>query len=317
MRHVILLILLMKALPGALAVLRYGQAELPARSTMPAKDARPNSSTQPPAGTPAPRLRGRQTTVYGPETCGFYNVPDQSQLWYLSCGEVCNTYSPEKYFGCHKITACQDGAAAGNTDASTSDMTDSTGWGPYCVTFFKHNGDLGRLTLYGCYQSEYKGNTVFTMAPEKANQVPATTTTTSPETSSSSSSSAPSIPPSTMPASTSPSAVNERPSPDSSTGAIVGGAVGGVAVVAIAVCFVVWITFRRRMESRSRERSPSEDQREASHAELPGQPKYAEIQGKDEHYKYQPVPVGSPTGVVHEVPGSEVKVDRSNAVELN
>lgn len=79
MRYLTLLILLMKALPGPFEA-RGRDQHLPAQSTsMPAKDARPDGGILAPAGTPAPRLRARQTDVYGPETCGFYNVPGHSR----------------------------------------------------------------------------------------------------------------------------------------------------------------------------------------------------------------------------------------------
>ncbi|KAF6832051.1 hypothetical protein CMUS01_07082 [Colletotrichum musicola] len=93
------------------------------------------------------------------------------------------------------------------------------------------------------------------------------------------------------------------------TGAIVGGVVGGLAVVAIAVCVVVWMFLRRRREAKHA-RTPAAEMEATQKMAGP----YAEEESRDD--KSRAVLAEAPANEVHEAPGDNALGTPGNAAEL-
>ncbi|KAF3798507.1 hypothetical protein GCG54_00013248 [Colletotrichum gloeosporioides] len=164
----------------------------------------------------------------------------------------------------------EGGSNAGSTIRTPSattdggmDLTDTTsGWLPSCVDYVKKTTSEKYLTRKGCYKDYWAINGTFARQVFLVNDpsdIVRPSTTSSSSTGSDSSSS-------TATTSTSTPATTSSASDQSNTniGAIVGGAIGGVAVIALAVCVIVWLVLRRRKSAHKDDPSPMSDHPETS-----------------------------------------------------
>ncbi|KAF4892739.1 hypothetical protein CGCFRS4_v007426 [Colletotrichum fructicola] len=139
----------------------------------------------------------------------------------------------------------------------------TSGFRPLCVDYVRKNGvGVNFETRKDCFHTDLAVNgefssTVF-LVRNPTEIVRSSTTSTSSIASSSSSF--------TATTSTSTAATTSSASEQSHTniGAIVGGAIGGVAVIALAVCVIVWLVLRRRKGAHKDDPSPTSDHPETS-----------------------------------------------------
>ncbi|GKT53803.1 hypothetical protein ColTof4_05964 [Colletotrichum tofieldiae] len=221
-------------------------------------------------------------------------------------------------------------------DASTKT---NSGWLPRCVTYYKDIRRNNWIWYLGCEQDRHSGTTDIVLVAETAETFGASQDVTSMSASETllistiSSVPSPSTPPETFSQDSSASSGLQddadispatQPNSSSSTPAIIGGVIGGVAVVMIGVCVVVWLLVRRKRASRAKEApmpspGPVQDAKttpypDAAAQQDPQQPHHA---GYEERYKYQSVSTASP--ISHEVyPASPrtTAVSRNSVVEL-
>ncbi|TDZ71804.1 hypothetical protein CTRI78_v001721 [Colletotrichum trifolii] len=224
-----------------------------------------------PAPTAAPQLR-RQISMLenksmGSNTCGFYTNPNDIRLNSRLCPDVASEcQGTGRYIGCDDVpaTTCLAGTAqecASGKKIGTGTIccrTSVSGMRPECQTFVRVEGDVMK-TLLTCREAGVNFSPTLTMyTAEHLVYQPAPETATETEVSSSpmaeSVSSAPaaptSSPPLVMVPTTSPvpepSSPNDHPA---QVGSIVGGVLGGMAILAVAGCIVVWLMVRRHGES--------------------------------------------------------------------
>ncbi|KZL74725.1 hypothetical protein CT0861_07965 [Colletotrichum tofieldiae] len=248
------------------AAVKIGRHDLPWPSqTLKARDEVGDWSIEP---TPPPNPRFAAIALKrqdGGPTCGYYEYNSEAFDCYTN--QACVTKG--SYFGCtagsQPYTACLDGF---NSICSQS----SQGLGtlcclplvfirvltchnnsnfntdfPLCVTAIKPitSNSVASITGFRCGNNRAKGSRLLL---ESKGQSTTTRTTTSPS-ASASDSSATTAPASTVeniPAETTTTNPSPAPSPATPVGAIVGGVIGGLAVVGLTVLGIVWIWLRNR-----------------------------------------------------------------------
>lgn len=115
-------------------------------------------------------------------------------------------------------------------------------------------------TRKGCYHTSLAVNGTFSrrvFLVENPTEIVRPSTTSSSSTGIDSSSS-------TATTSTAATASSASEQSHTNIGAIVGGAIGGVAVIALAVCVIVWLVLRRRKGAHKDDPSPTSDHPETS-----------------------------------------------------
>ncbi|CAI0648271.1 unnamed protein product [Colletotrichum noveboracense] len=213
----------------------------------------------PPPPTPAPNLELRAMSIrhhetLGSDTCGFFTVSHDHDLMTRVCDDIASDCSAwGSWLGCgyRPYTTCLGGAApecaAGKTiGGQTLCCTSASGWLPECQTFLRDDGGLGTKTVLGCRNDDVVWDAtvwLHTAAMEAlgSTEVPAATSVASSVVLSSaslilSSPTAPLAP-------TSEASSGSSPTP---VGPIVGGVLGGLDILAIAGCIVVWLIVQKK-----------------------------------------------------------------------
>ncbi|KAK2732091.1 hypothetical protein CKAH01_02037 [Colletotrichum kahawae] len=253
----------------------------------------------PPAPTPAPDLELRAMSILhhetlGSDTCGFFTVSHDhgtaqhstfedeetnklahEDLMTRVCEDIASDCSAwGSWLGCgyRPYTTCLGGAApecaAGKTIGSqTLCCTSASGWLPECQTFLRDDGGLGIKTLLGCRNDDVVWDAtvwLHTAAMEAlgSTEVAATTSVAS------------SVVPSSISLILSSPTATSTHTPESSNagsptpvGPIVGGVLGGLAILAISGCIVVWIIVqKRRGTSRPFRRSTVVQELQGNHS---------------------------------------------------
>ncbi|KAF9875503.1 hypothetical protein CkaCkLH20_06884 [Colletotrichum karsti] len=272
----------------------------------------------PPATTPAPKLRSREDLSLqhheplGSNTCGFFTLGHDHALRTQMCEDIASECTAwQSWLGCgyRPHTTCLQGTApecrSGMTIGSeTLCCTSATGWLPECQTFLRDEGGLGTKTLLGCRNAAVSWDAtvwLHTSAEEAlGNTRAAPTTTSSPSTTS-----------------TAPTTSVAKLSNDGSSapvGPIVGGVLGGLAILAIAGCIVVWLIVQRR-RGASRPFRWSTAIQELHHGGPQTVYHEPQTEGFEKQSRSQPMSPVSPVRVVYKAPVGEKKpVQRVSAV---
>ncbi|KAF4923977.1 hypothetical protein CGCVW01_v004375 [Colletotrichum viniferum] len=224
--------------------------------------------------TPPPRLEARDSLTSRPTNfCGYYTLEEDKLIRTHQCppNEACKI--SDGFIGCNNIAysvcanareiqGCQSGKTVG---AGTLCCRETSGWVPACQTYVRDDAELGIKKMYGCRDVALAWDKTVTLhwATSLLVQIdsitlpaPFTTTTGSILAAGSSiearTSEAPAISsPITETAPTLPSAsessdTSNENSSSSQAGVIVGGVIGGIAIVGAISCFVLWLLVRRR-----------------------------------------------------------------------
>ncbi|OHE96084.1 hypothetical protein CORC01_08621 [Colletotrichum orchidophilum] len=308
---------------------------IPRQTLAPKHDSREAAPT--PTSAPEGKLELRAADLaartLGMNTCGIVTLP-----WYtypLACASTQPCQTASNYMLCGTVVSdrCYDGTAAVCKSSSIgpntrcwhvhdllhktnsmanirvhSTIMDGT-WLPKCVTYYKDIDRNNWIWYLGCQLELHSGLTSIVLVPETVedNFLDGSQTTLA-STDSTASSIDITLTSSTSASASSSVSHNADPSPTSSPAsassdipAIVGGVIGGVAVVMIGVCVVVWLIVRKKRASRA------QDVTSASHnptqgAQMPSQPEIAlslghqpQYAGFAERYKYQSVSATSPS----------------------
>ncbi|TQN75024.1 hypothetical protein CSHISOI_00373 [Colletotrichum shisoi] len=196
----------------------------------------------------------------------------------------------------------------GETDSATKGIyiisQRTRGLSGECQTFVRDDGALGEKTLLGC--REYDVEWDLTVSLKTATDQFSKTSTTMPTSSLSPdtlSILAPSIltPLVSSTATTTPtSSTSSGDSTNPQTGAIIGGVLGSLAILAVAGCVAVWLVVRRRRASASTRRSDGHVSPSSGH-ELPGdQPCVPLKEGNEEQGNYTDLSPASTSGDVYQ-----------------
>ncbi|KAI6780809.1 uncharacterized protein J7T54_001117 [Emericellopsis cladophorae] len=258
----------------------------------------------PPAPTVGPPPLGARQEAFM-ETCAWYPLTSSGSDWdAIMCEEPCTTSDGK--FGCSFIPqTCQDSTDPLCAASATYDpaVTCCESDYPFCVTGFLTSG-VDTLTAFRCGRGELSGVASLYLSPEITSAFTSTTTTTTEEESK----------PKTITKVVAETSQTETPDDGGSPpiGAIVGGTIGGVALI-LLVAFAIWfIRFQRGRSADSAAKStPSmEPYRQPEYAG--NQPSYAvsPTQGHQSGYyapstqSYEPQGyAGAPVGYASTAPG--------------
>ncbi|KAK9420677.1 hypothetical protein SUNI508_00768 [Seiridium unicorne] len=264
-----------------------------ARQTSPAERFDQAIAPRAPQATPPPQARwagvdadvlfGRQASL-GSDTCGY--ISGTESFYPLTCGSGYTCTNSGIYRGCCRNTACSASTGylttcydATATECSASSVgvntlccTYSASY-PYCLTYlWSTTASPGNVfTEFNCDASAFSGQ--YFLAAE----TPSTTSTSS-STSSSGTSSSSTTSSSAVSAPTPSSSTPSSNSGSSNTGAIVGGVVGGVAVLAL-IAFGIWFFLHKKKQH------PPQQSQMAQSAGYPSPPPPG-VPGYDPRYSY-------------------------------
>ncbi|KAK2003384.1 hypothetical protein LX36DRAFT_625129 [Colletotrichum falcatum] len=206
----------------------------------------------------------------GSDTCGFFTLSREVQGVTRTrvCGDSSASCAPfGSYLGCgikpHTVCfngtepACAPSARVGDQTLCCPKTSNLNG---ECQTFIRDDGALGNKTLLGCRETDVAWEPIVYLKTATGDLSATSTSTTVANSAMTASSTLPgdALAPSTsaLPAvSTAPPTPvpgsNDGDSTHPHTGAIVGGVLGGLAILGTVVCVTVWMVVRRRQASGS------------------------------------------------------------------
>ncbi|KAL0930923.1 uncharacterized protein CTRU02_213658 [Colletotrichum truncatum] len=246
-------------------------------------------------------MNPRDRDTLGTETCGFFTLSVDKDFYYTRvCDDLRNQcLISGSWLGCadKPATKCFGGSAPecapGKVPGSQTMCCPKTpGRIGQCQTFLRNEGTSGTKTLLGCRDeglswepTVWLSTTVKTESRTSAS-VSLTSSTSSSGTSSSSTSQSESS------STSSPSLPSSTSTPTSPVGTIVGGVLGGMAILAITGCTVMWLVMRSRGWGPLRRQWPAPPQE--LQADLPVIQHGPQTEGYEEHSKSCPLSPISP-----------------------
>ncbi|KAF9875500.1 hypothetical protein CkaCkLH20_06881 [Colletotrichum karsti] len=239
-------------------------------------------------------LHGEQVSTWDPLICRW-------------TGETCSTVGTA--FGCRSqpYTTCIDTGSATSLVSMCRDnlqgdrelccVESDAIYGPKCFVFVQKDGEYATVTNHRCWQTDFsQWNGMYL---DTTTGKPGESATSVGLTSISPVSSLHVFTPvrSSTAATSTASSAKATQSSGSPVGAIVGGAVGGFAVLATAVCVIVWLVIRGRRQQKVEDttpESPGADQYLVQPSMTsPTTPRY--LSGYYQPEKYQPVSMADPS----------------------
>ncbi|KZL67467.1 hypothetical protein CI238_00985 [Colletotrichum incanum] len=194
-----------------------------------------------------------------------------------------------------------------------------------CQTFIRDDGALGEKTLLGCREADTVWDPIVSLktATDQFSET-STTVATSVVPISSMPPDTPSPPIPTLPAAsvatpaTAPgTSTNSSDSTHPHTGAIIGGVLGGLAILAIASCVAVWLVVRRRRAS-ALGRGPDGHLSPSPSHELPGgQPCVAPKEGGKDRCSYKALSPASTSREMYQAPANDAVGSPMKPAELD
>ncbi|OHE94603.1 hypothetical protein CORC01_10131 [Colletotrichum orchidophilum] len=251
-----------------------------------------------------------QVETLGKNTCGFFtlskDVPRIPRTRVCDATKDCT--ASNDYLGCggNAIVTCLafNHPLCGQSQVrgkNTLCCMKSNGYNGECQTFIRSEGALGDKTLLACREDDIAWDPIVYLQivrdfiTSSSTSSAETRTTPTPDSSTPSDMPTPSVPSaptlsmaSSTNAPTSGPTGGGAPSVGSQTGAIVGGVLGSLTILAIAGCVATWLVVRRRRAVSGRGSSghvsPS-----PSHELAGDQPCVSPKEGGGEQYGYQPM----------------------------
>ncbi|KAJ0163876.1 hypothetical protein CTA2_2209 [Colletotrichum tanaceti] len=272
-----------------------------------------------------------QVETLGSNTCGFFMLSkDASNITRtrICDGESSSCAASGKYLGCGEkpYTTCFNSkdivcASTGRICERTLCCQRTRGMNGECQTYIRDDGALGEKTLFGCREHDLEWD--LTVSLKTATDQFSERSTTAPTSSlppDTLSALAPSIlsPLVSSTATTTPtSSTGSGESTNPPTGAIIGGVLGSLAILAVAGCVAVWLVVRRRRASASTRRSDGHVSPSPNHELAGDQPCVPLKEGNEEQGNYTDLsPVSIPTGDVYQVPVNDAVGSSTKPAEL-
>ncbi|KAK2037937.1 hypothetical protein LZ31DRAFT_546565 [Colletotrichum somersetense] len=204
----------------------------------------PTAPTAPPNPRFAAMALKRQVNS---KTCGYFEINSEA----FACGTSRSCVTTNGYFGCAAgslpSTTCLDGfdeiCSTSGQGPRTLCCTNTKF--PLCVTALKTSagGSDATITAYRCGNNRLEGFQLLLETRAQSTSVPATTASTSASALGSSAAAT-----TTAKDLTSDDGVAHSASPGPNVGAIVGGVIGGLAVIGLTVFGIFWMFLRSRRE---------------------------------------------------------------------
>ncbi|KAK6208020.1 hypothetical protein QIS74_13101 [Colletotrichum tabaci] len=271
-----------------------------------------------------------QIETLGSNTCGFFMLSKDALS--ITRTRICDDKSSScaasgNYLGCGEklYTACFNSkepacGSSGKLGERTLCCQRTRGLSGECQTFVRDDGALGEKTLLGCreYDVEWDPTVSLKTATDQFSKSSTIVPTSS-------------LPPDTLnvlapsimtplvssTATTTPtSSTGSDDSTSSHTGAIIGGVLGSLAILAVAGCVAVWLVVRRRRASASTRRSDGHVSPSPGH-ELPGdQPCVPLKESNEEQGNYTDLSPASASGDVYQEPVSNTVGSSTKPAEL-